>query len=77
MSPKHSGFLVYTTLVFTIGTVNAAIWIAVTGEYRPPIWATCAAAVLSLLIADQLERAWARRHARQARARAHRKQPGR
>jgi hypothetical protein len=77
MGRKYRGFLVYTTVVFAIGTVNAAIWIAVTGEYRPPVWATCASAVVTLLIADQLERAWARRHARPARARAHRKQTGR
>ncbi|GGU62209.1 hypothetical protein [Streptomyces lavendofoliae] len=76
MSSTHRGFLVYTALVVAIGTVNAAVWIAVTGEYRPPVWATCLAAVLSLLIADQLERAWARRHtrrARVARVRAHRR----
>ncbi|WP_093803960.1 hypothetical protein [Streptomyces sp. Wb2n-11] len=65
---RYRPFVVFSLLAALLGAGFALVWIAATGEYRPPIWVTCLAAIGTGWVADVLEQALARRHTRKARA---------
>lgn len=59
---RYRSFAVYCLFAALLGTGFALVWIAATGEYRPPIWVTCLAAIGTGWIADVLEQTVERRH---------------
>lgn len=67
MFAKHRSFIVFALLAIALGVLFAAVWMLATGEYRPPLWVTVAAAIGTGFIADALERSLNRRHARRQR----------
>jgi hypothetical protein len=70
MHAKHHGFVVYTLIVLALTMALKLIWDGYTNGARAPWWVIILAAAVVMLIADQLEQALARRHARRARGKA-------
>lgn len=66
MLRQHRSFLLFILFLVPLAAVFCAVWTLVTGEYRPPFWAVVVAAVVTALVADQLEMALSRRLDRRA-----------
>ena len=57
MLRKHRSLILFTLICVPFAAAFCAAWSVATGQYRPPLWATVVAAVVTALVADQLEMA--------------------